>query len=79
MIWLRDHSEPVSAWRKLLAANSYGIYLVHLPILLALQYALGPAPFDAVAKWLLVFALTVPLATLASAALRRIPAVRRVI
>lgn len=79
VIWLRDHSEPVSAWRKLLAANSYGIYLVHLPILLALQYALGPAPFGAVAKWLLVFALTVPLATLASVALRRIPAVRRVI
>lgn len=79
VIWLRDKSGTVSPWRKLLAANSYGFYLLHLPIVLALHYAFRPAPLEAVAKWLLVVALTLPLALLASIALRSLPGVRRVI
>ena len=62
-----------------LSRNSYGIYLVHYGFVLWLQYALLPMALPAVPKAAAVLALALAASWMATAALRRIPAVARVI
>jgi peptidoglycan/LPS O-acetylase OafA/YrhL len=62
-----------------LSANAYGMYLVHYAFVSWLQYALLKAQLPAIAKGSLVFAGVVLLSWGTTAALRRIPAVARVI
>jgi hypothetical protein len=62
-----------------LTRNAYGMYLVHIVFVTWLQYALLRAPLSAVAKGPIVFLGTLPLSWGAVAALRRLPAVARVI
>jgi len=66
------------AWDSL-ARNAYGMFLVHYVYVAWLQYALLAAPMPGIAKGALVFACTVLLSWGTTAALRRIPAVARVI
>ena len=62
-----------------LSANSYGIYLVHYAFVSWLQYALLPASLPAVAKGAMVFLGALAVSWGVAAALRRIPAVARVV
>jgi peptidoglycan/LPS O-acetylase OafA/YrhL len=62
-----------------LAANSYGIYLVHYPLVSWLQYVLLPASMPGLAKAAIVFAGALALSWAAAAAMRTIPAVKRVV
>jgi hypothetical protein len=62
-----------------LARNAYGMFLVHYVYVAWLQYALLDAPLHGVAKGALVFVGTVLLSWGTTAALRRIPALARVI
>jgi peptidoglycan/LPS O-acetylase OafA/YrhL len=62
-----------------LTANAYGIYLVHYAFVSWLQYVLLKAALPAVVKGSLVLAGAVALSWAVTAALRRIPAVARVI
>jgi peptidoglycan/LPS O-acetylase OafA/YrhL len=62
-----------------LTANAYGMYLVHYAFVAWLQYTLLKTALPGVAKGLLVFAGAVALSWATTAALRRIPAVARVI
>jgi peptidoglycan/LPS O-acetylase OafA/YrhL len=62
-----------------LAANSYGIYLVHYAFVSWLQYALLPASLRAMAKGAIVFVLALGLSWGTAAALRRSAAVARVV
>ena len=62
-----------------LNANAYGMYLVHYAFVSWLQYALLKAEMPAIAKGSLVFLGVVALSWGTTAALRRIPAVARVI
>jgi peptidoglycan/LPS O-acetylase OafA/YrhL len=59
--------------------NAYGMYLLHYVVVSWLQYALLPAPLSGLAKGALIFFGTVVVSWAASAALRRVPAVARVI
>lgn len=59
--------------------NAYGMYLVHYPFVLWLQYALLAAPLPAIAKYLIVFLGSVLLSLGASEALCRVPAIAAVI
>jgi peptidoglycan/LPS O-acetylase OafA/YrhL len=62
-----------------LAANSYGIYLIHYAAVTWLQYALLPTAFPAIAKWLIVFPCALMLSWALTGSIRRIPSVARVI
>jgi peptidoglycan/LPS O-acetylase OafA/YrhL len=62
-----------------LTANAYGMYLLHYAFVSWLQYALLKSQLPAIAKGSLVFVVVVLLSWGATAALRRIPAVARVI
>ncbi len=61
-----------------LSAASYGVYVIHLPIVVMLQYALGSAPLAAVAKFLLVGAIAAPVSFVLILLLRRSPALRQI-
>ena len=59
--------------------NAYGMYLVHYAFVTWLQYALLSADLPGLAKGTIVFAGALALSWVTTAALRRIPAVARVI
>jgi len=62
-----------------LSKNAHGMYLIHFVFVSWLQYALLRAGLPAIAKGSLVFLATALLSWGATAALRRFPAVARVI
>jgi peptidoglycan/LPS O-acetylase OafA/YrhL len=59
--------------------NAYGMYLVHYAFVTWLQYAVLRAALPAAAKGVIVFATAAALSWLTIAALRRIPAVARIV
>ena len=60
-------------------SDAYGIFLVHYPIALWLQYWLFDYDLPAIAKAAIAFVLTVILSWAATAALRKIPGAARVL
>jgi peptidoglycan/LPS O-acetylase OafA/YrhL len=60
-------------WLNILSANAYGMYLVHYPFVVWMQYALLNAPLPAIAKALTVFSVSVALSLALVATLRTIP------
>jgi surface polysaccharide O-acyltransferase-like enzyme len=70
-----------SGWSILdpMQGDAYGIFLVHYPIVLWLQYWLFDFDLPAVVKAVVVFVLTVALSWAVTAALRRIPGATRVL
>jgi len=62
-----------------LSDNAYGIYLIHYAFVSWLQYALLKASLPGVAKGFIAFAGALALSWISIAALKRIPAVARVI
>ena len=60
-------------------ADAYGMFLVHYPIVLWLQYWLFDYDLPAIAKAAIAFVLTVFLSWAATAALRKIPGAARVL
>ncbi len=77
-LFLRFAKTRRKAWDSL-NNNAYGMYLIHYPFVTWLQYALLRSQLPAIAKGSLVFLGTLALSWGAVAALRRIPAVARVI
>ena len=69
-----------SGWSILdsMQRDAYGMFLVHYPIVLWLQYWLFDFDLPAIVKAAVAFALTVVLSWAATAALRRIPGATRV-
>ena len=70
-----------SGWSLLdpMQSDAYGIFLVHYPIVLWLQYWLFDFDIPAIAKAAVAFVLTVILSWAATAALRRLPGATRVL
>jgi surface polysaccharide O-acyltransferase-like enzyme len=70
-----------SGWSVLdpMQGDAYGIFLVHYPIVLWLQYWLFDFDLAAIVKAVAAFVLTVALSWAATAALRKIPGATRVL
>ena len=60
-------------------ADAYGMFLVHYPIVLWLQYWLFDVDIPAMAKGLITFVLTVLMSSAVAAVLRTIPGAKRVL
>lgn len=76
--FLRFHR---SGWSLLdpMQADAYGMFLVHYPIVLWLQYWLFDLDLPAIGKAVVAFVLTVALSWTVTTALRKIPGVTRVL
>jgi peptidoglycan/LPS O-acetylase OafA/YrhL len=59
--------------------DAYGMFLVHYPIVLWLQYWMFNLDIPAIAKALIAFVLTVLLSWAATEALRRIPGANQIL
>lgn len=68
-----------SALGDSLGANAYGIYLLHYPIVLWIQYALLPVRLGSIGKGVLVLVSGFGLSWLAAGLLRRLPGVARIV
>jgi hypothetical protein len=77
-LFMRFAKTRVKVWDSL-TNNAYGMYLIHYPFVSWLQYALLKSQLPAIAKGSLVFLGTLALSWGVIAAIRRIPAVARVI
>jgi peptidoglycan/LPS O-acetylase OafA/YrhL len=60
-------------WLDTLSADAYGMYLVHYPFVVWMQYALLNAPLPAIVKAAIVFAVAVAASWATVAALRNVP------
>jgi len=64
---------------QLLSENAFGAYIVHVPVVVALQYAFDPVQAGAFALFVVVSFLSIPGSFLLSILLRLIPGVKRVL
>ena len=64
---------------QILSDNAYGTYIIHLPVVVALQYAFDPVQASALTLFLVVSFLSVIGSFLASFLIRLIPGVKRVL
>jgi surface polysaccharide O-acyltransferase-like enzyme len=77
-LFLRVFRKPIRALDNL-SRSSYGMYLIHYLVIIWLQYAVLRAKIALGWKFAIVFVGGVAICWAATAALRRIPAVRKVI
>lgn len=75
----RERFNKTNPFWQTLSADAYGAYLVHVPIVVALQYGTSSVPAGAVPRFLLVTLAGIPLSFLASHYLRKAPGVARVV
>lgn len=67
-----------SRWKDMVAANAYGMYVAHIPIVVVLQYVLLPSGIAAPVKFGLVAGLSLPLSlALSHCVIRRLPVIGR--
>jgi glucan biosynthesis protein C len=62
-----------------LSENTYGTYILHVPVVVALQYAFDPVHAGALTLFVIVSILSVPGAFLVSFLVRLIPGVKRIL
>ena len=77
-VFLRFRGRPGAAWDGL-AANSYGIYLLHYPVVTWMQYGMLSVSVGAATKAGTTFAVAVLASWGGAILLRRIPGVKRVL
>ena len=77
-VFVRFTRRPSLAWQAL-AASSYGLYLVHYPLVTWTQYGLLSVPMDAIGKAAVTFAVALAAGWGGVALLRRVPRVRSVL
>jgi glucan biosynthesis protein C len=64
---------------KDLAASTFAVYLFHVPVLVAVQYAFGSAALGPLMKFFLVAVIAIPATFAIGSALRRIPLARSIL
>ncbi|MEU5554465.1 acyltransferase family protein [Micromonospora sp. NPDC047793] len=64
---------------RAMAANSYTIYIVHLPIVVALQFAFARAALPTLATFATVATLGMAISVAAAATIRRVPGLRTIL
>ena len=62
-----------------LAANSYGVYVLHVPLVVVVQYCLTGRGFSPAGAWVTTSVCTLSAAFLLAAGVRRLPGCRRVL
>ncbi|KOX45571.1 acyltransferase family protein [Streptomyces ardesiacus] len=75
----REFVRGGARWSRELAASSYGVYIIHVPLVVAVQYALAGRGLSAAGSWCAAVVLALPSAFLLAAGLRRLPGLRRVL
>jgi len=79
VVLFREHFAGGHAFARSLAASSFALYIIHVPIVVALQVALAPADLPALLSFGVVAALATLISFPAADLLRRLPGFRSVL
>jgi glucan biosynthesis protein C len=79
LVWFRRRFDRQGRWARALSANAYAVYVIHAPVLVFVTIGLREVQAHALLKLALAALVCVPACFLAAGALRRLPAVRRVL
>lgn len=75
----RRFAAGTGPFARFLSANAYAVYLVHAPVLIGVAAVLHPVAMTPVLKFLIALALAASLSWGLAAAVRRLPAARKVL
>lgn len=78
-VWFRDRFSAPNKWMECLDQNVFGVYIVHVFILVGLQGAILNIDLSALVKFAIVSVAGLIISFLNSALLRLVPGVRRVV
>ena len=79
LILFRDRCNSQNKWLKLLSANAYGVYLIHLLVILYCQFVMTDWALGPLVKLVLVMVVGTPICFVLSALLRRSPLIQLVV
>jgi hypothetical protein len=79
LILFRDHLNQTSRFQKMLAANTYTTYLIHIFIVIGIQFLVASYLLHPLLKFVLVTVISIPLCFLLSRGLRQLPFASRVL
>ncbi|PSL00013.1 peptidoglycan/LPS O-acetylase OafA/YrhL [Murinocardiopsis flavida] len=79
LVLFRERLDRQGRRRRFLSAHAYTVYLIHPVVLVALGYALSGVDAPAVAKFVLLAVLAVPLCWSAALPVRALPGARKVL
>ncbi|MGW4068367.1 acyltransferase family protein [Nocardia grenadensis] len=79
LVFFRDHVRGTSALQRSAAKATFAIYLLHLPIVVGLQYLVRGWPIDAAGRFLVVGGLGCVFSVALALVLRRTPVVRAIL
>ncbi|GGR50866.1 hypothetical protein GCM10010197_15980 [Nocardioides luteus] len=79
LVLFRDHVRGTSRLQRSAAQATFAIYLIHLPIVVGLQYAARDLPVGASGRFVLVAGVGFVVSVAAALVLRRIPVVRAIL
>ncbi len=77
--FFRENINRSNSFLKIFADNSYGAYIFHFPIVIAIQYAFDHISFNIFLKFLIVSVFSIMLSYLFSIMIRKVNYVRKVI
>ena len=76
-LWMRDHIKPSSKMAVFAGTNSYAVFLIHPPILVAVTVIISRYTWHPMLKFAIASVVSVVLCFLLSEILRRIPVIRK--
>ena len=79
LYFFRERLNQAGPMAKSMAGNVYTVYIIHQPILIALNILMLPVGIPTILKFFIVSLITIPLCFLLSSLIRRIPYARRVL
>jgi glucan biosynthesis protein C len=79
LYFFRERLNQAGPMAKSMAGNVYTVYIIHQPILIALNILMLPVGIPTILKFFIVSLITIPLCFLLSGLIRRIPYARRVL
>ncbi|MBE9100375.1 acyltransferase family protein [Vacuolonema iberomarrocanum] len=79
LVLFRDYLNQPSRFQKMLAANAYTTYLIHIFIVIGIQFLVAPYPLHPFLKFVVVTVISTPLCFLLSQGLRQLPFASRVL
>jgi peptidoglycan/LPS O-acetylase OafA/YrhL len=79
MVLFRERLNRQGWLAKDLAASTYAVYLFHVPVVVALQYAVGHVALGPLMKFFLVTLIAIPATFVIGSALRRAPLARSIL
>lgn len=79
LVFFRERVNGRGKWGRILSANAYVVYLIHILVIILVQFLVAPVSISPLLKFLFVTLVGIPLCFLIGHYVRKLPLVRLVI